>query len=168
MKTAFFAISLCLLTSPALAMFPRWCLEAYEAGDIQTAERMAKTIMGSPHGYNQADAAMGIECLRRFTGETYTYHVASREFVSPADRQAREEADRQEAEARKANELAEAERQKFLEEVAQRAEIDKANRERTVATRLHEACYNLYSRDPEETITNPLCFDVFWRNGLPE
>ena len=54
----------------------------------------------------------------------------------------------------------------MLAGLAETAEKD-AIREPVVA-RLSEACGNMYRRDPDATITNQLCFDVFWERGLPD
>lgn len=40
-------------------------------------------------------------------------------------------------------------------------------RTRPVEARLAEACANLFKSRPDETITNPLCYSVFLRDGLP-
>lgn len=37
-----------------------------------------------------------------------------------------------------------------------------------VEARLKAACIALYARQPDETITNPLCFQVFMADGLPD
>ena len=37
-----------------------------------------------------------------------------------------------------------------------------------VTARLVEACGAMYQRDPDATMTNKLCFDVFWETGLPD
>lgn len=40
-------------------------------------------------------------------------------------------------------------------------------REDPVRERLAEACVTLYATQPDETITNPLCYEVFLAQGLP-
>lgn len=40
-------------------------------------------------------------------------------------------------------------------------------RERTEA-RLKEACDRLFRSRPDETVTNPLCYEVFLNHGLPD
>lgn len=37
-----------------------------------------------------------------------------------------------------------------------------------VVARLAQACDTMYRRDPDATITNKLCFDLFWERGLPD
>lgn len=44
----------------------------------------------------------------------------------------------------------------------------KTDAKQVVQTRLTQACEAMYRRDPDATITNKLCFDVFWERGLPE
>ncbi len=168
MKSFLYVLGLSLLALPAAASFPEWCAEAYEAGDIVTAERMAKSLIGQTRGYNREDAVAGIECLTRFTGEAYTYHPQSRRFLSPSDREEQAEKDRMEAEEREAAMEAEAEQNRLLEDLRDKAEAAQAGRREAVASRLQEACTNLYARQPDETITNKVCLDVFWEIGLPD
>lgn len=40
--------------------------------------------------------------------------------------------------------------------------------EEEVQSRLTAACSNLYRRDADATITNPLCYEVFLNHGLPD
>ena len=40
-------------------------------------------------------------------------------------------------------------------------------RQDDVEARLKQACDNLFRSQPDETITNPLCYDVFVNHGLP-
>ena len=37
-----------------------------------------------------------------------------------------------------------------------------------VRDRLAEACVTLYATEPDRTITNPLCYEVFISQGLPD
>lgn len=37
-----------------------------------------------------------------------------------------------------------------------------------VRSRLAKACARLYAANPDGTITNPLCYEVFLTNGLPD
>lgn len=40
-------------------------------------------------------------------------------------------------------------------------------RQERVEARLKEACDSLFLTQPNETITNPLCYEVFVNHGLP-
>ena len=56
-------------------------------------------------------------------------------------------------------------------EAAQQAIRDRTavfqERQERVEARLKEACDSLFLTQPNETITNPLCYEVFVNHGLP-
>lgn len=54
-----------------------------------------------------------------------------------------------------------------LERTAAHLERARGWREDPVRERLAEACRTLYAAQPDETVTNPLCYEVFLAEGLP-
>lgn len=183
MRRALPIIFLCLMGAPAWADLGDYCLEALKKGDTTGAKKIADVILFSNTPMSPERAATSAACLTAVTGEEYIYVSQTAKFEPAArheqrevERQrevaARQEKVRQEAEKRKSEEAAEAaaeaERQerinRLMAEAAQRA----AERERAVSERLALACKNMFRRDPDATMTNKLCFDVFWRVGLPD
>lgn len=179
LKVVICAITLAFSANAASANYAKWCVEAYEKSDVERAEPMARSLMRNAHGFNRADATMGIQCLLQYTGETYTYDPTTRRFhtqksLDEEQRQIRErtelnrEEERQQAAATRAARIEEQARSRRVAELAQRIEEERQAREREVLDRLNEACTSMYARDADATITNRLCFDVFWETGLPK
>lgn len=174
MKVLICALALAVSASAASANYAKWCLDAYEEGDLERAETMANSLMQNAHGFNRADADMGIECLLQYTGETYTYDPEIRRFYTQKSLREEQRASReravelfQGAAARQAVRAAERARSAQNAELAKRIQEEREAREREVMARLNEACTSMYARDAEATISNKLCFDVFWQTGLP-
>lgn len=55
-------------------------------------------------------------------------------------------------------------RKEFAELMEQR----RMDREYEVLLRLKDGCTAMFKRDPDATITNRLCFDLFMDQGLPD
>lgn len=183
MRRAIPIISLCLVGVPAWADLGDYCLEAMKKGDKAGAQKIADVILFSNTPMSSDRAKTSAECLRAVTGLEYIYVDETAKFEPAAGYEQREaerrrklaaqrQKDREEAAKQRAEKAAEAaaaaERQartdQMMVEAAQRA----AERERAVSERLALACENMFRRDPDATMTNRLCFDVFWRAGLPD
>lgn len=64
-------------------------------------------------------------------------------------------------EAEKSNEQVRAEFAAIVEKQRNERQFD-------VLLRLQEGCEAMFKRDPDATITNQLCFDLFMDRGLPD
>lgn len=172
MKITALAIGASLFCSPANANFSQWCVDAYDAGNIELGKRMAEMVQKSMTAPNWAEARTAIRCLRLALGSEYKYLPGSHRIV-PADEyetileseRLTEEAERQQRSAE------EAERQRLLEQRAElEAGIEMARRARqdAVLEQLAQSCTSLFRSDPDTTITNKLCYDYFYAVGLPD
>ena len=173
------AACLAFAATPALADLGDDYITAIEAGNDTRVDRLVDMILFSKSVMSPERAAKSIECLKKATGEDYIYFGQTGKFVLPTDLEriraeqaAKDEQQRVRAAAiaaeqeanREEEAKAQAEREAFS---AQLAEL-KMKREADVTGRLAEGCTAMYRRDPDATITNDLCFDLFFRIGLPD
>lgn len=172
-----------LYAAPALADLGSDCLKAADAGNSALVKQYADMILFSRDKLSEQRAADAAACLLEATGRDYVYAPDVRKFeLAEEHDQAAVERQRQAAEKSRVEREKQA-RKKEAENKAQaeaaearaaaerfRADMERreAERHQAVAARLSEACTNLYRRDPDATIANKLCFDVFWAQGLPQ
>lgn len=133
------------------------CWAAIEAGDTKQVKQLARQIMrlGSIPKQNRD---LALECVNAAMDGEYAYSTVTHEIV-PKSR--KEELDRAE---------------RLLggvepDEIERReADAEGLAHERRAAARrrLEEACVAQFHVDPDATIMNQLCFDVFLAKGLPE
>ena len=169
--------------SPALADPGAECLKAVDAGNVTLAKQYADMILFSAGKLSAERAADAAACLLAVTGQNYVYAADIRKFEAADEHdQAVVERQRQtaeknrvvrenEAKKRAADEKDKAAAAKAQAAVDQfKADLDRVETERhlAVAARLYEACANLYRLNPDSTISNKMCFDVFWERGLPD
>lgn len=176
----FVAAALLLFAAPAYAGgVPQWCLEGLDDGDAAYVDRMTTMLLSTPKFYSADDIEKAIECLNRHTGKSYSYNAVVQRFGTKEELDGylaeKAKADQKKAEAAAAKAAAEKEAaaaaEKARAELEQiRADIERraAERQQAVVARLSDACDAMFRRDADATITNKLCFDVFWERGLPE
>jgi len=154
-------------------------MNAFYAGNNDSAERHAKSLLRTYTAADKQSIKNGIDCLKRYNGKTYKYYPKLKKFLTDEEHAALtpelESAARQEAERAKQEEIAKAneaadreKRERELQKLNQIAAEHKAERERAVLRALSEACETKFHRDTFEAITNKLCFDYFMLSGLPD
>lgn len=166
--------ALCFAALPAQADFASSCVGAIEEGDDSKAAMFSRMLLARPRQLDKVGQANGLRCIEHATGIAHKYDRDLGRFYSP-DQQAEIDAEKAQIEGQKAAEVAaakaEAEAKAADDKAWAQIEADAAkakfDRESAVLARLDEGCANMYQRDPDATITNPLCFDVFFRTGLP-
>lgn len=136
--------------------------------DEPEIKQLAAEMIANPGDMPIEIAKSALKCIETATGVVHTYNRSAKTFTTwgtVADREekkaaAQEEAKRAAEEARRSEE----ERDAIVSEVAR----SRADRTQAVQSRLFQACGRLYSDNPDTTITNRLCYDVFMATGLPE
>ena len=185
--TIFFLVV--FLPSRAFADIYSDCQAAIEADDRTAALSYATTMMQFNQIWDPKKQTGGADCISYATGKTYVYSFSLGAFAKATAAEAILVAKRKEAaeaaalqdqkaeaermarikEARLAK--AEAERQEALAraEAVRAAVLEAADAKRRalVWTRVLEGCLALYSKNPDETVTNRVCLDVFLETGLP-
>ena len=58
--------------------------------------------------------------------------------------------------------------QDFAANFAAKMNAGTAERQDAVLSRVSEACANMYRRNPDATVINAVCLDVFLADGLPD
>ena len=160
-----------LTVSAAHARSPEWCIEGLETGDETLLRNNVDRLLNESAVYNDAEIEMATRCLKAHKGFDYVYDPETGRFFT-ANQFAFEQGRRAAEAAKKKRDEAAA--KEAAERARQAAEVDaivakaKADREFSVAQRLRKGCENMYRRDPDATITNQMCFDLFWRYGLPD
>ena len=156
-RNTIFILSIC--GSTAAADIYDDCDRAIEAGDKAAALLNGK-IMLNRRPVPYLELARMKKCLLYATGKEHEYSPTLGRVVSAEMAlEAKAEADRL-AEEKKADE-------RSWEEAKRRTRVAKIQREQEVFNRLTESCRRLYQKNPDETITNKLCFDLFLSVGLP-
>lgn len=175
--------ALACAATPAMADLGSDCLEAAKAGNDALVRRYADMILFSAGKLSEDHAAKAGSCLQKATGQAYVYVPAIRKFElaeahAEAEKKRQEQAAEREAEERAATKAertaalaaakAEEEDKSRTERVQAQIASMEAERHQAVAERLSEGCRRMYRRGPDATITNKLCFDLFWERGLPD
>lgn len=144
------------------------CQVAMQSGDRINATLIANTILLFNSKPSDESLAMALECLAFAKGEAYTFDLGESAFIpqSRAEELARER--------KHSHLIAETERQRKRDAEARlvalrvQEEESDAKRRSEVWLRAAEACERLYRQEPDETITNRVCLDVFLATGLPK
>jgi hypothetical protein len=176
----FFFVATCI-ASPAYAIIYDDCRAAIAADDRVAARHAAEALLRvAPLPYaRRIEIPELLVCLELGMGEPFVFDSTTQGFASVAQaseqeqRRATLEAERERVvadrwaaapERRHQAAAAQAAARKRLREAQARIEADQAE----VRGRLFAACNRLYRTHPDETITNKLCFDVFFQIGLPD
>lgn len=143
------------------------CTAATAAGDKEAALVAAKTILRftpAPVGLSNEI----FECLKFATGQEHVYDFRASRIVTVEEQAIA--AQRAEAFAKKIDAMRTkaAEDAALLKANAQANAEKKAASELAVSQRLVEGCRALFKKDPDTTITNKMCYDVFMAIGLPD
>lgn len=150
-----------LCSGPALADVFDECHAAIEENDTQAAKRAADALLvGTGTEVPEEHLELAARCIQMGRDRPYEFSKLTRRFRTP-ERATEENLQfaRQRAQANVR------EKQKEQDEEARKAQSE---RESKVVGRLVAACYKLYRIDPDTTIINKQCFDVFLANGLPD
>lgn len=143
------------------------CILATANGNKEAAIAATETILSfrpAPPGLS----GEVFECFKFATGQDYGYAPRTGLIVTLDQQEIalkQIEAEDKIKEQKQAETKAAVDRKKQLEK--KRAQ-DRADLQLRVQSRLIEACNNLYQRNPDETLVNKLCYDVFSVIGLPE
>jgi hypothetical protein len=159
-------ISIIALASAANATVYDDCTRATKAGDKEAALTAATKILSFvPAPRYLPDEVF--QCLDYATGLKHSYDPASGKILSEEGEI--EEAARAKAFAEQIDEKrtkAEERRVFLLKNSLQIAKMKEA-RELVVNQRLVEGCRAMFKKEPDQTITNKMCYDVFMIVGLP-
>ena len=170
MRIIWLATTLIICAQTALAGTYSDCTEAIKSGDQSQAKELAATILRF-NSFSHDEQITGAACLTFAMGQEYVFSIVLNTFAPKAEVAAIIEATKKEA-AGKADE------QKRLQEEFDRKRRETrqaqlaaaaANEAQTLAVwrRVYEACNELYSNDPNATVTNQICLNVFLETGLP-
>lgn len=179
------AMSVCtaFFCTPVAADVFADCAQAVAAGDRQAAKKAADILLvGAGTLVPPEHIEIAGECVKMGRDRPYAYSKLRQRYRPVAkakadnDVYASQEAQREYAiEARRKQLQDSARREKLRNESLENAKARRAAaahrktvREREVLQRLAVACSHLYKTDPDITITNKLCFDVFFTTGLPD
>lgn len=170
MQPIILAIAITFSGHAAYANIFEDCTQAIAEGDKLKAEELAATMLRF-NSISTADQALGAACLSYARGEEYVYVVGPNTFLSKASEETRLKEEKEKAVAR-AQESEKRLKERELLELAERKrtaaiEAQKEERRQAVWKRVSEACTELYQDDPEGTVTNQICLDVFLQTGLP-
>lgn len=166
------------------------CVYAVQSGDLVRARHLATVLLSSPSGLPNDEAQAVMKCVKMMTGQDYTYDPKTRLLSPPQSEygpltelagriaeaaqeghlRAERDRERKAQERAKAEAAAkeEAEESARLAQMRAEGELIRLQRQRSVQERLSEGCSRMYRRDPDATITNSLCYEVFFNQGLPE
>lgn len=152
-----------LCTSVAADVFDD-CAHAAQSGDQELARRASERILFGDGIYvPEALSETVSECLY-LAGETTVAYSRARNRFLDADRAAAENDRLDQREQR------DAKNKQNAQEIAgtiREIREQQRTRELEVYARLGAACDALYKSDPNATITNKLCLEVFLKTGLP-
>lgn len=144
------------------------CLDAARSGDQAAFEEAAAELLTWRSVFNMPVRQIGVECLTIGYGEPWAYADELGRFASVVEReQQRVEREKRQAEREAENREAAAAvaRQRAAEDAA-RAERNQARED--VAGAVYIACAKLFARDEISALTNQVCVDSFFANGLPQ
>lgn len=154
-----YAVAIALLFPAAAIANPEFCVDAKRSGNKELWDFWATHVLGAARDLNQRQLSQASECLEDFPGGPYAY--VDGKFMNADQAKLEEEAERQaKLDAEEAAAVA--------AEFRLAAEAEKSKRQFDVLLRLQEGCEAMFKRDPDATITNKLCFDVFMDRGLPD
>lgn len=173
MRLAVAAVVFACAATPAMTDAAEDCLSK-ESGSIE-ARVIALGLIDTPRKMSNDEAKPIIRCLLHASGAEYQYDASVGIFYTSndsADRAIRgslaaKALAEAEAKAEEAT-VAAAEAARKSSEIAAATARAKAAREAEVIEQLAASCERLYRRDPDLTIANKLCFDVFFARGLPD
>lgn len=142
-----------------------WCERATQTGDQDERLEMGQALLGQRLILGGDDVSFAESCINDLTGQEYRYEKGQMGFIPNAEFEALE-AER----AASAQQAADKEAEEAASQEAVMTLINRVEAERRLKVReaLSTACNRLYSRSPDEAVLNPLCYDFFFANGLPE
>ena len=136
-------IAILLLALPAQADVFDNCMDATERGDRPAALAATSTILEiTPAPSDLPDGVF--RCFEFATGEQHIYVPSDQKIMSRSA-------------------LQESLNNNIKSLVKQADDWQDKVRSRRIS-----ACKNLYKKDPDTTILNPICYDIFMVTGLPE
>lgn len=148
--------------SVAVADLPLDCAKAIALDRVDDVRRIADQLIKEGGQYSHISLDNAFDCLESATGMLHSYDPETKTFTP--DKEAPDLKMKTATEKRQADKEA---LERFAETQRKVEEVE-ARTKREVYLRLIESCENMYRQEPDETITNKLCFDVFLSNGLPE
>ena len=162
---------LAYVTNMAVADTYADCKEAISANDHEAALKFATRLLRFRNISDPSKQKSGAACLTFAKGTEYTYDFAKDGFaeasvVAAALAASQEEFAAREEERAKRESIIAAEKAQRLERERIRKEAEAA-KVRAVWQRVTDACVKLYQDDPDGTVTNRICLDVFLQTGLP-
>lgn len=146
----------------AFADLPLDCAKAITMNKVDDVRQIADQIMEQGGEYSTIGLRNAHECLEAATGVIHSYDPETGMFTP--DKEATHLKLKSAAEEREAAK----DRERQLEEARSEQAKRQAERKQQAYRRLVEGCENMYRREPDETITNKLCFDIFTVTGLPD
>lgn len=168
LKLLAFAFAICAQTATAGTYSD--CTLAIKKGDQAKAKELASALLRF-NSFSVDEQMTGAACLTYAMNEEYVFSIILNTFVpkgqeeAVVDEKKKAAAERAVEDQRKVAAALERNRLHQLAELAakaaKQAQID------TVWKRVYEACANLYRSDPDTTVTNQICLNVFLETGLP-
>jgi hypothetical protein len=170
MRVAVLAMALATLGNSAEAGIYDDCAEAIKNGNHEKAKEYASTLMRF-NSFSVSELEAGAACLTYAMGREYIYSYALNTFVSKDEEDAMIEASKKKAAEQAAaqqNKLAAADELTRLRRQPE-LEAQAAKEAQTVAVwkRAYEACSIFYRADPDKTVTNQVCLNIFLETGFP-
>lgn len=160
------ALVLALFAAPSLALAnPEFCLAAKNRGDEAQWTFWANHLLTTKFATSRDQIDHAAQCLDGFPGGPYIERNGHFMTEEQATRQDANDAAQKVAEEEAARAKDEAARRAV--EIIESADQRMAEQQLAVTQRLVDGCSAMFDRDPDATITNALCFDVFMKRGLP-
>lgn len=135
------------------------CLDAKNSGNNERWLFWGNHIVESGRDLTLRQQNQAAKCLKDFPGGPYIYQNG--QFIAEDMAEAAAEThDKAETEANAAR----ARLADYQEQMAQQA----VERRVRVVEQLQDSCTAMFRQDPDEAITNRMCFDLFMEQGLPD
>lgn len=160
------ALALALFAAPSVAIAsPEFCLAAKNRGDEAQWTFWANHLLTKKNGTSRNQIDDAAQCLDDFPGGPYVErngHFMTEEQAAKQDANDAAQKVAEEAATRAKDEAA-----RRAADIIEAADQRMAEQQLAVTQRLVDGCAAMFDRDPDQTITNALCFDVFMKRGLP-